>query len=85
MARTSRSLDASMRLEEKVPISGFSDAAINDGSREAIRLPISLLLLGRIEACMVALAADNDGDFGLLCVGRVHQFACVANQWQFFA
>ncbi len=78
-----RALDGGMGLYEEVPIAGFGDAAIDAGAVFGVARAIGVGFLCGIEARMVALADNDDGDFWkpfLGVGGRVYVGAGFANQ-----
>jgi len=60
----SSALDRSMGLQVEIPVSGFGDAAVDDGA--VLRIPgaIDIFYFGRVEAGVVALADNDDCDLG---------------------
>jgi len=65
------------------------DAAVDDGSWKrvpgslvSLRVVIRILHLGRVEASVVALADDDDGNLGMLCLCTIHLVKGFLKAWQ---
>lgn len=69
---TAGALDHIVRLHVKIPYTLFSHTAIDNGTglevstESAAVVGVHVLVARRVEACVVTLADDDDGQFGLL-------------------
>lgn len=64
VSRPGGAMEGSVGLQEKVPVAGLSDAAVDDGADTIVGGPrISFLSLRGIETGVVAFADNDDGDF----------------------
>lgn len=57
-------LDSRMRLQEKIPVPRLRDTAVDHGAGDAVGTPVGILGVGGVEAGVVALADDDEGEAG---------------------
>lgn len=66
-----RALDGGVALQEEIPVPLLRDAAVHHGARLAVAAAVHALGVARVEARVVALANNNDGQLGEASLGHV--------------